>query len=75
MYRVPPSQLYKVKDELAAFFFDRAVASFGSRIEREQQQATDGKSGKQAEMAANMVLVKWIPELVKGKFRTPTATR
>lgn len=64
-----------MQDELAAFFLDRAVAAFGSRIEADMHQAAEGKNGKQAEMASNMVLVNWIPELGARKFRAPTATR
>lgn len=75
LYKTRPSKLLAVRDELAAFYLDRAVASFGTMVENEMHRAAEGKKAKQAEMASNMVLVKWIPELMAGKFREPKATK
>jgi hypothetical protein len=75
IYKTRPSELLGVHDELAAFYLDRAVATFGSLVENEMHSAGEGKKEKQAEMARNLVLVKWIPELLKGKFREPMATK
>lgn len=60
---------------MAAFLFDRAVARFGSAVEADQREAAQGKDGKRAQMAANMVLVRWLGEEFTGGFRTPVATK
>jgi hypothetical protein len=43
-------------------------------VEADMQDSASGKSGKQAQMAAGMALMRWMGTGV-GKFRAPKATR
>jgi hypothetical protein len=73
MYRCRASELYlTVDDPLAAFFFDKAVGTFGSLVEQAMHQAGEGKSGKKAELAVHMALETWLgPQRGKPAFRDP----
>lgn len=76
LYGVIPSELYGIDDPLTAFCFNRAIGIFGSTVDAEIEQAgANAKTDRARQMSQNMVLVKWIPELQAGKFRTPKATR
>jgi hypothetical protein len=61
---------------LRKFYFNRAVAVFGTRVDAEIDAATQNKKNpKAAEAAAHMAVAKWVAtEDVKKSFRTPTAT-
>jgi len=67
-----------VKDELGAYLFDKAIALFGTCVERDIEKATRGKkTDKAAEAAANAVIAKWVIDgkAAKKRFRVPVATR
>lgn len=69
-YRCRPSELLGIVEQPLAFFFDRAVRTFGAHVERELEKAGAGKKSEgQRQMAQNMVLQKW---LGMGRFASPT---
>lgn len=70
-----PSEVYRVEDELAAFYFDRAVSSFGQLVEADINKATQGKEGAGAEMAAQLALQKWIKQETGPKYADPAKAR
>lgn len=52
-----PSEMYGVREEIAAFCFDRAVTMFGQNVENEIHAATkDAKSDREANALAQRVL-------------------
>lgn len=76
---VRPSAIYGVKPKITAFFFDRAVYTFGTTLEERLRKVAEGQKGqKAAERKAMMELNKWLnsgPTAVKtkGRFRDPMA--
>lgn len=78
MYQTSPSKLLSVRDDLAAFLLDRAVAHFGTAVDADIDKAQDGKQGRAAEAAANGAIARWLDDgtetAPKRQFRTPTAT-
>lgn len=70
LYRCRPSELYGIDTYPEAFYFDRAVALFGSHLESELAKADEGKRSKQAkEMRKKMILARYLNEPMK--FREP----
>src|SRR6266498_593390 len=69
-YSCKPSDIYSIHDELAAFFFDRAVHRFGSCVEMALDASSEGKSGNQAKAARTMTLRNWVGG-EKQRFRDP----
>lgn len=72
-FRVLPSQLLRIKDDIAAFYFDRAVSAFGHAVEDAIEKATEGKKEGPARVAAENTLRIWLGQ--KLKFASPQATR
>lgn len=71
-WKIPPSQRYQIKDEVAAFFFDRAVTLFGMAVEEDINQATkQAKTEQESQRKAGQILANWLG--VKQKFRDPAA--
>jgi hypothetical protein len=60
-YRSRPSQLMGIDEQPLAYFIDRAVWAFGSRVEAEVRKVQAGdKSERQKEMAGRMVMNRWL---------------
>lgn len=72
-----PSELYGIREELAAHNFDRAVMYFGTNVEAEMHAAAEkGKTSKAARQKAQQVLNKWLVEPGETpRFRDPAAGR
>lgn len=72
-----PSELYGIREELAAYNFDRAVMHFGKHVEAEMHAAAEkAKTGKAATAKAQQVLNKYLTDPAKGpQFRDPMAGR
>lgn len=69
-YRTRPSELYGIDDEVTAWCFDRAVYLFGSQLDAELREASDGaKSKSQARSRSQRVLTKWLGG--KQQFKAP----
>lgn len=74
-----PSELYRIDDDLSAYFFNRAIATFGLAVEAEIEKATrTAKSDKEAQNKARLILHKWLsspedlqPKSSPQKFRDP----
>ena len=58
---------------MAAFYFDRAVAVFGTTVDAELDKVSEGKKPKQAEAARAIVLHRWVGTPMK--FAEPKVTR
>jgi hypothetical protein len=67
-----PSDLFSLKDPLAAYYFDRAVWTFGSRVEREIEEASQAKTEQGKAMKLAIVQNKW---LGVSKFASPANYR
>lgn len=76
-WQTRPSELYDIREPLAAHNFDRAVMYFGTTVEAEMNAAAEkGKTTKAARQKAQMVLNKWLVEPGDDpKFRDPAAQR
>jgi len=64
-FHCPPSELMGVTDQPTAFYFNRAVFTFGQALEAELEKAgaSRGKSKKtdsQIAMARQMVMNRWL---------------
>lgn len=71
-YRVLPSDLYFIHDEVAAWSFNRAVYLFGSELDAELQAAGDGaKNQMQAQARRQAVLNRWLG--APQQFKDPNA--
>ena len=73
-YRQLPSEVYHVEDEMAAFYFDRAVSSFGQLVEADINAAMEGKTGNAAQAAAQMALHKWLTQ-EQPRYADPAKAR
>ena len=73
--RIRPSEVYFLKDELAAYCFDRAVVLFATHVEAAIEAATEkAKNRTAAQGAAQMVLNKYLyadNTQAPGRFRDP----
>lgn len=75
-YRVRASELYGVTDELTAWSFDRAVATFAGALEnRLHEVSEDSKNRKTAQAKVKRELQKWLSsadtKAAKGVYRDP----
>jgi hypothetical protein len=71
--RCRPSELYGITDTLHAFYFDRAVATFGLAVEADLTDAAEeAKTASSAKRKQDMRLAKWLrePDAVQ-KFKDP----
>ncbi len=69
-YRQTPSEIYGINEQPAAFYFNRAVATFGAALENAMAEAENrAKSDRQKEMAKAMVMKRWLRE--GNKFASP----
>lgn len=78
--RVRPSELYAITDPLTAFYFDRAVVTFGKTVESDMDEAAEGaKTTKEANRKRQMALSKYMKNAdgsaAPGTFRDPAASR
>ncbi len=56
-----PSEIYGIKDAVAAYYFDQAVTLFGQSLENAIHNATkDAKNDNEAERKANLVMDRWV---------------
>jgi hypothetical protein len=74
--RVRPSEFYKIEDELAAYSFDRAVNTFGQKLEaRLQEVSSKAKNKSTADRKVQQEMTKWLfsdsPAQARGRFRSP----
>lgn len=73
-YRTRPSAIYGIHDEVAAYCFDRAVMIFGTALEKDLQDASDGaKSKQQAAGREQRVFARWFGEA--AKYKDPAAAK
>ncbi len=73
-WKLPPSKLFNLQDDVTAWCFDRAVFHFGTSVEADIRNATDKcKDAKSANRKAEQVIRKWISEPgdTAGRFRDP----
>lgn len=74
-FRCRPSELYDIDDPLVAFYFDKAVFTFGTRLEGAMQKARDkAKNSKAGDAAAQRVWQKWMADSEEAKaamFKAP----
>lgn len=69
-YMTRPSAIYGVRDEVAAYSFDKAVYMFGSNLDAELKKAgQDAKSDSQANGRRQRVLAKWLGG--KAQYKDP----
>lgn len=72
-YRVLPSDILGLDDDLAAYCANRATAAFGQAVDAHIMEATEGKKKEQAQAIAENVVAIWTKRQLK--FASPTATR
>jgi len=70
-YGVRPSTFLAVEEPLAAFYLDRAVASFGMAVETDLEKVGESRKSRQAKaMAVQSRMNTWLgPE--GARFRDP----
>lgn len=73
-----PSEMLDLSDPLAAFYFDRAVMTFGKTVEAAMDEAAEGaKNSKDAKRKRQMALTKFMRNAdgthAPGTFRDPAA--
>lgn len=74
--KVRPSDLYFIRDEVTAFCFDRAVWVFGTALEADIRESTEGaKDQSQAERKANMRLSVWLRDPEEEQKKAPPKFR
>lgn len=76
--KIRPSELYSIADPLAAFYFDRAVVTYGTEVESAMGEASEGaKSAKDARRRRQLALAKYMKNAdgthSTGTFRDPSA--
>lgn len=60
-YGQKPSTIYGITEQPAAFYFDRAVATFGARLENDLAEAENkAKSDTRKAMAKQLVMNRWL---------------
>lgn len=77
-WKTRPSELTAISDPLTAFYFDRAVATFGTEVEAAMDQAADGaKNKKDSQRRRQMALARYMKDEhgrpTPGTFRDPAA--
>jgi len=69
-----PSDLVGCRHPVTAYYFDRAIFDVGSQIESEIEKAQSRKkSDKGAQMAAQMVLNRWLRSEGAARYRDPAS--
>lgn len=73
-----PSEMMNISDPLTAFYFDRAVTTFGKEVEAAMDEAAEGaKSGKDARRRRQLALTKFMRNSdgthAAGTFKDPSA--
>jgi hypothetical protein len=67
-YHCRPSDLYGIRDEVAALSFDRAIYLFGTELESELRAAQDGaKNQQQANIRQQRVMAQWLGTEIRYK--------
>jgi hypothetical protein len=67
-----PSELLRVRDEVAAYYLDRAVITFGQTVDARIQLASqDAKTTKEAQAKALRELKKWVRDPTVARFKDP----
>ena len=75
-YHSRPSELYGIQHPVQAFFFDRAVFTFGSAIENDLKESTrKAKKQEQADRIRDRVMAKWLGPTTPGVYRDPHVER
>lgn len=60
-YRILPSEVHRITDELAAWCFDRAIYLFGNTLDSQLAAADAGaKNAKQSNLRRHQLLEKWL---------------
>lgn len=73
-YQTRPSELLAVHHPLTAFYLDRVIMNTGSQIEGEIEAAQKRKkSEKSQQMAAQLVLNRWLRAEGGARYRDPAA--
>lgn len=77
-WKTRPSEFLAIADPLTAFYFDRAVTTFGKEVEAAMDEAAEGaKTGKDAKRRRQLALTKFMKTSdgshVPGTFRDPAA--
>jgi ssDNA-binding replication factor A large subunit len=67
-----------IADPLTAFYFDRAVTTFGTEVESAMDEAAEGaKTNKESQRRRQMTLAKYMKDpdgkAAPGTFRDPAA--
>lgn len=66
-----PSELYKIRDELSGFYFDRAVTTFGLALEADLDRSSkNAKTTRQTERLREKTLNNWL-DIKSQQFRDP----
>jgi hypothetical protein len=68
-YRSRPSEIFGCDDALAAFYFDRAVWTWGARVQHEIQQAQNANTPTAQANKLAIVNMKWLGQV---KFADPS---
>lgn len=73
--RCRPSQLLKIKNDILAFCFDRAIWKFGATLENQLEEvANKAKKPATANARKQMLLSQWLSEPgSKGFYKDPAA--
>jgi hypothetical protein len=75
-YHSRPSELYGISHPVQAFFFDRAVFTFGTAVENDLKESTrKAKKQEQVDRIRDRVMAKWLGPTTPGVFRDPHAER
>ncbi|WMI33125.1 tail assembly chaperone [Microbacterium phage RikSengupta] len=74
-----PSEIYSIEDEVTAWFFDRAVNTFGAALESRLHAVTEKTKTRSAgQKKAQQELDKWLSsadtKVAKGRFRDPMSS-
>lgn len=67
-----PSELLALEDPLAAYYFDRAVFTWGTRVEQEIEAAQSAKTEQGKAMKLAIVQSRW---LGVNRFASPADNR
>jgi hypothetical protein len=75
-YHCRASELYGISHPVQAFFFDRAVYTFGTSLENDLKESTrKAKKQDQADRIRDRVIAKWLGPTTPGVYRDPHAER
>ena len=72
--RTRPSELYGISHPVTAYFFDRAVSTFGQAVDADLEEASSkATKAKKAEQARQRVLEKWLG--IEPTYKDPGAPK